>query len=81
MLTIWGEEKRKVGEGYLWHDDIAKGLGGLDTDGASSIAGARFSVLVGPVARLERALTQFFLDFHIANGINIYVIFLFNLCF
>ena len=26
------------------------------------LSGARFSVLAGPVAKLERALTQYFLD-------------------
>jgi seryl-tRNA synthetase len=33
-------------------------------DGAAKLSGARFSVLKGGVARLERALINFFLDFH-----------------
>ena len=65
IITIWGEDKRKVGEGYAWHDELAIGVGGLDVDAASRISGARFSVLKGPIARLERALSQYFLDFHI----------------
>ena len=32
------------------------------------MSGARFSVLLGPVARLERGLTQFMLDRHTERG-------------
>eukprot|EP01039_Chlorochromonas_danica_P007959 gene7959-8779_t len=69
VVHSWeGSRPRKVGETYLWHDDIARKLGGYDVDAAARISGARFSVLVGSVARLERALTQFFLDFHTGRG-------------
>ncbi|APV50679.1 serine--tRNA ligase [Betaproteobacteria bacterium GR16-43] len=44
------------------HVDVGAGLGGLDFDTASKLAGARFSVLKGGVARLHRALAQFMLD-------------------
>ena len=44
-----------------WHDDVATGLG-LDMPAAAAIAGARFALLKGPVARLQRALGQFMLD-------------------
>jgi seryl-tRNA synthetase len=64
LVLEWGLEHVKSGDGYLWHDDIASRMGGLDTDGANRIAGARFSVLKGPIARLERALGQWFLDLH-----------------
>lgn len=40
----------------------------MDAEAAARISGSRFSVLVGPVARLERALTQYFLDFHAKRG-------------
>src|SRR6476620_9801041 len=46
------------------HVDIGAGLGMLDFDAAVKIAGARFSVLKGPLARLHRALAQFMLDVH-----------------
>ncbi|HRE15241.1 MAG TPA: serine--tRNA ligase [Usitatibacteraceae bacterium] len=46
------------------HVDVGAGLGGLDFDTASKLAGARFSVLRGGVARLHRALAQFMLDTH-----------------
>jgi seryl-tRNA synthetase len=37
---------------------------GLDFDAAAKLAGARFAVMRGPVARLHRALAQFMLDLH-----------------
>lgn len=45
------------------HVDIGEPLG-LDFETASRIAGARFSLLRGPLAKLHRALTQFMLDTH-----------------
>ena len=68
VLREWGTEKRKVGEDYKWHDDLAAGLSGYDPEAASRVAGARFAVLKGGVARLERALANFFLDSHLSNG-------------
>ncbi len=46
------------------HVDIAEGLGLLDTAAAARLAGARFAVLQGGLARLQRALIQFMLDTH-----------------
>jgi len=43
------------------HVDVGAPLG-LDFEIAAKLAGARFAVLKGPVARLHRALTQFMLD-------------------
>ncbi len=48
----------------LDHVDIGSALGILDTDRAAKIAGARFSLLYGPGARMERALINFMLDVH-----------------
>jgi len=48
----------------LWHDEFGAALGGIDVDGAAKLSGARFSVLKGGLARLERALINFFLDTH-----------------
>jgi seryl-tRNA synthetase len=47
------------------HVDLGAALGLLDFDAASRIAGARFAVLKGPLARLHRALIQFMLDVHV----------------
>jgi len=47
----------------LDHVDLGARLG-LDLEAAGRIAGARFAVLQGPLARLQRALIQFMLDTH-----------------
>ena len=63
-------EVRKVGEPTKFafevkdHVSIGEGLNGLDFETATKIAGARFSLLKGPLARLHRALAQFMLDTH-----------------
>jgi len=44
------------------HVDIGEGLGLLDFEAATRMSGARFVVLKGELARLERALGQFMLD-------------------
>lgn len=46
------------------HSDLGEALGILDFERAAKIAGARFAVLVGLGARLERALINFMLDLH-----------------
>lgn len=46
------------------HVEVAERLGMLDLERAAKLAGARFSVLYGAGARLERALINFFLDLH-----------------
>ncbi len=44
------------------HADLGEATGLLDFEAAVRMSGARFSVLKGPLARLERALGQFMLD-------------------
>jgi seryl-tRNA synthetase len=44
------------------HVDLGEGLGMMDFDAAARMSGARFVVLKGQIARLERALGQFMLD-------------------
>jgi seryl-tRNA synthetase len=46
------------------HADLGEALGLLDFETAVKIAGSRFSLLKGPLAKLQRALTQFMLDTH-----------------
>ncbi|HAQ36201.1 MAG TPA: serine--tRNA ligase, partial [Alphaproteobacteria bacterium] len=46
------------------HSDLGEALGMLDFDAAAKMSGARFSVLTGGLARLERALAAFMLDLH-----------------
>ena len=46
------------------HWEIGEALGILDFDRAAKIAGARFAVLTGAGAKLERALINYMLDLH-----------------
>ena len=46
------------------HFEIGEALGLMDFDAAAKLSGARFVVLKGALARLERALEQFMLDLH-----------------
>lgn len=46
------------------HFEIGEALGWLDFEGAAKIAGSRFTIVKGQLARLERALGQFMLDLH-----------------
>jgi len=46
------------------HVDLGEALGQLDFATAAKIAGARFSLMKGPLARLHRAIAQFMLDVH-----------------
>jgi seryl-tRNA synthetase len=51
------------------HFEIGEGMGLMDFELATAIAGARFVVLKGALARMERALAQFMLDTHtLENG-------------
>ena len=63
-------EKRRSGEKPRWnhpakeHFEIGEALGMMDFERAAKIAGARFTIIKGQLARLERAIGQFFLDTH-----------------
>jgi len=46
------------------HWDLGEALGILDFDRAAKVSGARFAVLTGAGARLERALINYMLDLH-----------------
>lgn len=67
-------EQRRVGEPRNFdfepkaHWDIGTGLKILDWEAAAKISGARFTVYRGLGARLERAIINFFLNEHVANG-------------
>jgi seryl-tRNA synthetase len=62
-IRRWGEP-RHFDSAPQDHVDVGAALGMLDFDSAAKIAGARFAVLKGPLARLHRALIQFMLDLH-----------------
>jgi len=44
------------------HEEVGEALGLLDMERAVKIAKARFAIMWGPLARLERAVAQFMLD-------------------
>ena len=46
------------------HFELGEALGMMDFETAVKLSGARFTLLRGPLARLERALGQFMLDLH-----------------
>jgi seryl-tRNA synthetase len=46
------------------HFELGEALGLMDFETAAKLSGARFVVLKGALARLERALAQFMLDLH-----------------
>ena len=64
------QEVRKWGEPRQFdftpkpHDEIGKDLGIMDFERAAKLAGARFVMMRGQGARLERALVNFMLDLH-----------------
>jgi len=47
------------------HFEIGEKLGQMDFERAAKLAGSRFTVLTGKLARLERAIGQFMLDMHV----------------
>ncbi len=59
----WGEP-RGFNFAPKEHFDIGEGLGLMDFETAARMSGARFVVLSGSLARLERALAQLMLDIH-----------------
>jgi seryl-tRNA synthetase len=56
--------KRDYGFQPEQHFDLGEALGQMDFETAAKLSGARFVVLKGGLARLERALAQFMLDVH-----------------
>ncbi len=58
----WGEPRQFDFEPKD-HVDLGAALG-MDFDTAAKISAARFVTLAGPLAKLQRALTQFMLDLH-----------------
>ena len=63
MVREWGE-KPSFPFTPLPHWDLGEALGIIDFPRAARMAGARFSVMMGAGALLERALISFMLDLH-----------------
>ncbi len=63
VAKVWGD-KPAMAFAPKDHHDLGLRLGILDFERASKISGARFTILVGMGARLERALLQLMMDLH-----------------
>ena len=57
----WGDPREDV---VPEHFEIGEVLGMMDFETAAKMSGSRFVLLSGGLARMERALAQFFLDLH-----------------
>ncbi|KAL7480124.1 hypothetical protein ACHAW6_005841 [Cyclotella cf. meneghiniana] len=75
LVSKWGDVNALPAElGWsqdfvpLWHDDVAANLGGWHADAAVAMSGSRFVSLTGPVARMERAISSYFLDRAVEKG-------------
>jgi seryl-tRNA synthetase len=62
-VSKWGEPQAYDFE-VKDHVDLGESLGILDLERAAKISGARFAILNGAGAKLERALVNFMLDVH-----------------
>ena len=60
-------EKRRFDFAPKEHFELGEALGQMDFETAAKMSGARFTLLNGGLARLERALGQFMLDVHTAE--------------
>lgn len=66
----WGTPRDFAAEGFepKAHWDLGTDLGILDFDRGVKLAGARFTLLAGLGASLERALGNYFVNTHLAHG-------------
>lgn len=78
-IRRWGTPKEFAFE-VKDHVDLAEARGWYDNEAAVKVASSRFAVLKGPLAKLQRALTQFMIDTHTEeNGYQeVYVPYLVN---
>lgn len=66
-MRKWGEPRNFDFEPKA-HWDIGENLGILDADTAAKVTGSRFTFYKGLGARLERAVYNFYLDYHTTNS-------------
>ncbi|MGA2297968.1 MAG: serine--tRNA ligase [FCB group bacterium] len=65
VIRTWGEPKEQKLK--MDHMEISKKLGIIDFERAAKLSGSGFACYNGKGATLERALINFFLDFHTKN--------------
>ena len=78
-VSRWGEPKHYDFE-VRDHVALGEGLSMLDFETAVKIAGSRFTLMKGAIARLHRALSQFMLDLHTTEHgyVEVYVPYMVN---
>jgi seryl-tRNA synthetase len=65
VVVEWGT--KHTGPKPKLHLEVGKELGLFDFERGSKISGSGFPIYTGVGARLERAMLNFFLDYHVAN--------------
>lgn len=65
VILEWGT--KHTGPKPKFHLEVGKELGLFDFERGAKISGSGFPIYTGLGARLERALLNFFLDYHVAN--------------
>lgn len=66
IVKVHGE-KPKLSFKAKHHWELGEGIG-IDMKRAAKISGAGFYILTGQMAKLQRALIQFMIDFHVKDG-------------
>lgn len=66
VFKIWGEPDKKAESKPHW--EVAEEKGWIDFERGAKVTGAGFPFYRGPVAKLQRALINYFLDNAIDNG-------------
>lgn len=70
-IRKWGTPK-KFDFNAKAHWELGEKLGMLDFERGAKLGGHRFAVMKGDLAKLERAITEFFLDVHTSRGYTEY---------
>ncbi len=78
-VSRWGQPRHYDFE-VRDHVALGEGLSMLDFEAAVKIAGSRFTLMKGAIARLHRALSQFMLDLHTTEHgyVEVYVPYMVN---
>ncbi len=68
IVHTWGTPAGEKSESYKAHWDLVADGGWIDFERGAKVTSAGFPFYVGPVARLQRALIQFFIDRAVDKG-------------
>lgn len=68
VFKTWGEPEEKENDWMKPHWELAEENGWIDFERGAKVTGAGFPFYLGPVARLQRALINYFLNTGVENG-------------